>query len=60
MKWTAKTTKIDGVPTVRKYFAFLPVRIKNEVRWLETVKVQGFWVFFDIDQKWHFIKEYFI
>jgi hypothetical protein len=60
MKWKVKSNKIDGVPVKRKFFAFLPVKIGNEVRWLETVTIKGFWVYSDILQKWVFIREIFL
>ena len=28
---------------VRKTFALFPIRIKDDVRWLEFVKIKGYW-----------------
>lgn len=32
-----------GKTTTRRFFAILPVTIGNETRWLETVKVRGYY-----------------
>jgi hypothetical protein len=37
------TKKQDEVIIVRKWFAFLPININGETRWLEVVKVKGFY-----------------
>lgn len=28
---------------IRKTFAFFPIIVKDEVRWLEFVKIKGYW-----------------
>jgi hypothetical protein len=37
------TKKQDEVIIERKWFAFLPININGETRWLEFVKVKGFY-----------------
>jgi len=35
----------------RKWFAFIPIKINKEVRWLESVKVRGYY-YSDNHNKW--------
>jgi hypothetical protein len=43
MRWTARkpgTIELRGEMRVRSWFAFLPVTINSETRWLERVTVE--------------------
>lgn len=40
MKW--KGRKSDET-IIRKTFAFFPINLNGEVRWLEFVKIKGYW-----------------
>jgi len=44
MRWKNEPLPEEGKLYIRKYFAFLPVTIGNETRWLEFVKVEGYWI----------------
>lgn len=39
MKFTHTSPK-DGDIQIRKFFAWFPIRIQNETRWLEQVKIE--------------------
>ena len=36
-------TKKSNIITIKKWFAFFPVEINGETRWLEFVKVRGYY-----------------
>jgi hypothetical protein len=36
----------------RSWFAFLPVTVHGETRWLEKVTVEGYWWYGPITNKW--------
>ena len=38
-----KKKKIDNEIIIRRWFAFFPVEIDGEARWLEYVNVEGYW-----------------
>jgi len=40
-----KSKKIDKEIIVREWFAFFPIQIDRETRWLEFVKVRGYYWF---------------
>ena len=42
MKFGKSNNEI-GVRIIKSYFAFLPVKIDNEIRWLERVHVLGYY-----------------
>lgn len=45
MKWKdreRKERKSEEI-IIRKTFAFFPIKIKGEKRWLEFVKIKGYW-----------------
>jgi len=43
MKFLLVDEKIYNQYTTRTWFAFLPIRINDEIRWLEKVTVRGYW-----------------
>lgn len=45
MRWINKNKQkaLNRQPDVIEYFALFPISINGEVRWLEKVKVQGYW-----------------
>jgi hypothetical protein len=44
--------KKDKEEVVRKWFAFLPVNINGDERWLETVTVKGYWWYGSYSGNW--------
>jgi hypothetical protein len=52
MRW--KSNKVNGGLTKRKFFAFLPITIKRETRWLEIVVISGVWHYCTSDNSWYF------
>lgn len=44
MRWKTKPLPKEGKLYIREYFAFLPVTIDNETRWLEFVKIEGHYI----------------
>ena len=51
MKWKAKPTPKNGDTKIVKKFALFPIRIKDEVRWLEICKIEMVY--------WYYYKENF-
>jgi hypothetical protein len=49
MRWKEKTPPEDGEQRTIRKFAWLPIKIKEETRWLETVNVL---------QRYHFVEGY--
>jgi hypothetical protein len=54
------TKKQDHVIIVRKWFAFFPITINGETRWLEYVKVKGYYYLNDFNDKWHWNSKGFV
>lgn len=44
----------------RTWFAWLPVYVDQEYRWLETVTVEGYWYIGSVTGEWNFLKKRFI
>ena len=40
MRWIAKSDPRDGEIKIKRKFALFPIRIGNEVRWLEWVNIK--------------------
>jgi hypothetical protein len=45
-------TKKSNIITIKKWFAFFPVEINGETRWLEFVKVKGYYRQGVYSKKW--------
>jgi hypothetical protein len=54
------SNKKDTVIIERKWFAFLPVYINGETRWLEFVKVRGYYYLNGFNDKWYWISMDFV
>jgi hypothetical protein len=54
------SNKKDRVIIERKWFAFLPVFINGETRWLEYVKVRGYYYLNFYNDKWYWISTDFV
>ena len=39
MRFKVKSSNIEGCRIIKK-FAIFPIRIKDEIRWLETIKIR--------------------
>ena len=51
MRFNSK--KQHGIIIERKWFAFLPITINGETRWLEFVKVRGYYYLSGFNDKWY-------
>ncbi len=58
MRFNSK--KKDTVIIERKWFAFFPVFINGETRWLEFVKVRGYYYLNGFNDKWYWISMDFV
>jgi len=58
MRFNSK--KKDRAIIERKWFAFLPVFINGETRWLEYVKVRGYYYLNVFNDKWYWISTDFV
>ena len=54
-----KSKKQHGIIIERKWFAFFPVSINGETRWLEFVKVRGYYYLNGFD-KWYWNSKGFV
>lgn len=48
-----KSNKKSGIIITKKWFAFLPVYINGETRWLEFVKVRGYYLHNELTNNWY-------
>ena len=55
-----KSKKQHGIIIERKWFAFFPVSINGETRWLEFVKVRGYYYLNDLYDKWYWNSKDFV
>jgi len=52
---------IDKVRNIKqkRYFAWLPIKIKGETRWLETVTINGYYYIGELSENLYFMPESF-
>jgi len=60
MRWNSKNKYESRKVITRKWFAWLPITIDHEVRWLEYVTVEGYWFTGIVSGSWLFIAQRFI
>ena len=54
------TKKQNEVVIVRKWFAFFPITINGETRWLEFVKVRGYYWLNSFTNNWRWESQLFV
>jgi hypothetical protein len=54
------TKKQHGIIFERKWFSFLPITINGETRWLEFVKVKGYYFLNNFNDNWYWINLEFV
>lgn len=61
MRWKPKKyNRIDRKITTRRFFAWIPILLDGEYRWLEFVTVEGFWWLGKASGRWYWESEKFI